>query len=93
MVVEGSRDLIIDENNAQTTPLKNPFNTKAQKSKQKKKHKSSSKKKPSNPQTGYIDGVAAQSGDENQSDNDPHVGRTFDRNNGTLIKIETFKQN
>jgi hypothetical protein len=57
---DASRDFIIDENNVETTPLKNPFMSKPQKPKNKKKHKSSgSKKKPSNPQTGYIDGLAA----------------------------------
>jgi hypothetical protein len=75
----------------------NPFGNSHSKIKSKKKHSSKnkiSKKKPStmsNPQTGYIDGLAGEEDDEenDRSDIEPaSSGHKFDRGNGTLIKIE-----
>ena len=93
----GTKDLIIDEKNVVTSPLMNPFGNSHSKIKSKKKQSSKnkiSKKKPSamsNPQTGYIDGLAGEEDDEenDRSDIEPASGgHKFDRGNGTLIKIE-----
>jgi hypothetical protein len=94
----GTRDLIIDEKNIETTPMMNPFAGAPAKGKSKKKSgnkNQSSKKKTSNisnPQVGYIDGLRANEEDNDQSDNDRGLDQTFDRRNGTHIKIEVLEK-
>lgn len=99
----GTRDLIIDEKNVETTPLMNPFANIQTKTKQKKKssHKNQSSKKKgsnsggiSNPQIGYIDGLVGGDKEENNGrfDNEPQLEQTFNRGNGTLIKIEVLEK-
>ena len=65
------------------------------KSKKKSGHKNQSSKKKnnnisSNPQVGYIDGLRANDEENDHSDNDRAMEQTFDRRNGTLIKIEVL---
>lgn len=95
----GTRDLIIDEKNIETTPMMNPFAGLHGKTKSKKKsgHKNQSSKKKnnnisSNPQVGYIDGLRANDEENDHSDNDRAMEQTFDRRNGTLIKIEVLEK-
>ncbi len=78
--------------------MMNPFAGGHTKTKSKKKsgHKNQSSKKKnnnvSNPQVGYIDGLRANEEENEHSDDERPMEQTFDRRNGTLIKIEVLEK-